>query len=363
MSFQAKVRRILVIKNRAIGDTILTTGPLRLLRRHFPQHQIHVMVRSPAGELLEGLPYVDRIISALEPKERIERVAYWMRLVRRLRAQRYEMVLNFHASFRTSLIAKLLRTDKCIANHHELKGRNWFSDLNVPGRGAVKSIIDRDLDVLRAIGIDANVSDAMPEIVLSPTELAEAAALFMGDTKGHRNRIFLGIGGSRETKRWPAHHYATLIHHLAKDQDARFVLSTVATDRHWLDGFWPLLQRDSLLEGRVRHFSSASLRQTAKIMSQCEVYVGNDSGLKHLAVALGLRTFTFFGPEAPLEWHPYETKSHRYAYLENMPCRIESGKHWCAIPVCNQHGHKCMQNLAPDQVWGDIEELLGKQIP
>ncbi|MBI3554835.1 MAG: glycosyltransferase family 9 protein, partial [Deltaproteobacteria bacterium] len=326
MSFQAKVRRILVIKNRAIGD--------------IPQHQIHIMVRSPAGELLEGLPYVDRVISALEPREKIERVAYWMRLVRRLRAQKYELVLNFHASFRTSLIAKLLRTEKCVANHHELAGRNWFSDLNVPGRGTVKSIIDRDLDVLRAIGIDAKVNEAMPEIVLSPAEHAEARQLFENDPLGRKNRIFLGIGGSRETKRWPAPHFAALIQRLAKDRDARFVLSTIASDQAWLDGFWPLLQRDQALEGRMRHFSSASLRQTAKIMSECDVYIGNDSGLKHLAVALGLRTFTFFGPEAPVEWHPYETKSHRYAFLENLACRTETGKHWCAIPVCSQHGHR-----------------------
>ena len=358
MSFQAKVRRILVIKNRAIGDTILTTGPLRLLRRQYPNHQIHVMVRSPAGELLEGLPYVDRIISALEPKEKIERLAYWMRLVRRLRSQKYEMVLNFHASFRTSLIAQLLRTQKCVANHHELDGRNWFSDIKVPGRGEVKSIIDRDLDLLRAIGMDVDVNDAMPEIVLSQAEHAEAAQLFETDIQGRKGRVFLGIGGSRETKRWPAHHFATLINRLAEDLDARFVLSTIASDRPWLDDFWPLIQRDQSLAGRVRHFSSASLRQTAKIMSQCEVYVGNDSGLKHLAIALGLRTFTFFGPEAPLEWHPYDTRLHRYAFIENMPCRTETGRHWCSIAVCNKHGHKCMQNILPAGVWNDIEEII-----
>ncbi|MBI3543619.1 MAG: glycosyltransferase family 9 protein [Deltaproteobacteria bacterium] len=353
-----KIRRILVIKNRAIGDTILTTGPLRILKHRFPGYQIHAMVRSPAGELLEGLPYVDRIISAVEPKEKVERIAYWMRLVRRLREKRYDLVLNFHASFRTALTAKMLRADECIANHHELTGHNWFSDREVPGRGVVKPVIDRDLDVLRAIGIDAKLEDAMPEIVLSPAERAEAAALFARDEGGKGPRVFLGIGGSRATKRWPAHHVASLVHRLAVEHDARFVLSTIASDREWLDELWPLLQKDPAIMGRVRHFSSSSLRQTARIVSQCAFYVGNDSGLKHLAVALGLKTFTFFGPEAPLEWHPYDTIRHPYAFLEKMPCRTESGKHWCAIDVCTAHAHKCMQNITPESVWDDMTGWL-----
>lgn len=362
MSFETRVSRILVIKNRAIGDTVLTTGSLRLLRKHFPRHQIHMLCRSPAGELLEGLPYIDRVISAHEPKGKVDRVAYWMRLIRRLRENKYEYILNFHASFRTSLTAKFLRGEICIANHHELNGRNWFSDLPVPGRGQVKSTIDRDLDVLRAIGIQATVDEAMPEIVLTENEKREAKALFPESTgeKAKGPRIFLGIGGSRETKRWLPEHFAVLVHRLAQEKDARFVLSTVTTDRPWLEKFWTLIRRDPNLSDRIRHFSSSSLRQTAKIISQCSIYVGNDSGLKHLAVALGLNSFTFFGPEAPQEWHPYDKKFHPFVYLEGLTCRVESGKHWCSIPVCHVHKHRCMQEIEPSQVWDEVCRILDK---
>lgn len=365
MTLNTKAHRILVIKNRAIGDTILTTGVLRVLRRHRPHHEIHALVRAPAGELLEGLPYVDRVLSAVEPKNRLDRLAYWSRLVRRLREKHYDLVLNFHASFRTSLTAKFLRADTCVANHHELNGRNWFSDLSVPGRGQVKPVIERDLDVLRAIGIKATLAEALPEVCLSVAERAEAAALFAGPDQvaepghgaGSGPRIFLGIGGSRETKRWPPKYFAALVQRLAQELDASFVLSTIAIDQPWLEQFWPLIRQEQALSRRIRHFSSESLRQTAKIMSQCSLYVGNDSGLKHLAVALRLKTFTFFGPEAPLEWHPYDTTRHPYAFFEGLACRSESGKHWCSIPVCNTHGHKCMQNITPDQVWNQIKQL------
>lgn len=358
MAFQKRTKRILVIKNRAIGDTILMTGPLRLLRQHRPDHQIHVLVRSPAGELLEGLPYVDRVISAKEPTKKLDRLAYWLRLIRRLRESQYEMVLNFHASTRTSLTAQCLRAKSCVANHHELGGRNWFSDLPVPGRGQLKPVIDRDLDVLRAIGISATIEEAMPEVVLNATEKLEAAKLFeRNPSKGPR--VFLGVGGSRATKRWPPAHFAALARRLADEYDANFVLATIDSDRPWLDRFWPLVQADPVLSSRILHFSDEPLRQTAKILSQSTHYVGNDSGLKHLAIALGLKTFTFFGPEAPFEWHPYDTKRHPYAFLEPLACRTETGKHWCSIAICEGHQHRCMQDLGPDRVWPEVSRIIG----
>jgi ADP-heptose:LPS heptosyltransferase len=357
MAIKTKIRRILVIKNRAIGDTILMTGPLRLLRMNRPNHQIHVLVRSPAGELLENFPYVDRVISVAEPTNFIDRLAHWTRLVRRLREKRYELILNFHASFRTALTAKLLRSDCSVVNHHELRGRNWFSDLPVPGRGQVKSIIDRDLDLLRAIGISANVENAMPELTLTEAEKLEAASLFGKDRA--RPTIFLGVGASRETKRWPADHFATLVSRVALAfPEARFVLSTVPGDHAWVQDFLPRLLRAGVSQSRLLAFSGQRLRRTAMILSQCDLYVGNDSGMKHLAAALGVRTFTFFGPEAPLEWHPYDLGHHPYAFQANMPCRTESGRHWCSIPVCDRHGHRCMKELAPDAALEEITKVL-----
>ncbi|MEW6056828.1 MAG: glycosyltransferase family 9 protein [Bdellovibrionota bacterium] len=360
MTGRHKGPSVLVIKNRAIGDTILLTGSLRLLRQHLPRHEIHVLVRAPAGELLVGLPYVDRIISAKEPAGGIDRIAYWTRLIQRLRVTHYDFTLNFHASMRSSLTARCLRASIRVANHHELRGRNWFSDLKVPGRGKVKPVIERDLDVLRAIGIHATVADALPEVVLSPAEIQEAKSLFENRPAAAKGgmRIFLGIGGSRATKRWPAAHMIRLLEKLEKECDAQFVMSTVATDRHWLESFLPQLKRHPSLEKRLVHFENFSLRQTAKVVSQCSLYVGNDSGLKHLAVALGLKTVTVFGPEAPLEWHPYSVDKHPYLFIPELSCRTVGGKHWCAIPVCKQHQHRCMQDIEPEQVFQKITEVL-----
>jgi hypothetical protein len=76
---------------------------------------------------------------------------------------------------------------------------------------------------------------------------------------------------------------------------------------------------------------------------------------------LGLSSFTFFGPELPLEWHPYDTNKHKYAFISNLECRTESGKHWCSIPVCEKHEHRCMQHIFPQNIIDDVMKICEKK--
>lgn len=357
MAFKIPSRRILVIKTRAIGDTVLLTGVLRVLREKKPYYKIDVLVRNPGGQLLECLPCVDRVICINEPKSAFDRATYWMRLVRRLREKRYEMVLNFHASVRTSFFAKMLRTEMVVVNNHDLKGRNWFSDLKVPGRGQVKSIIERDLDLLRAIGISSKASEAMPELRLNSLEEKEAEEKLSAMPKD-KPRVFLGIGASRETKRWDPKHYATSAAELAKARDANFVIVTTKGDDAWMKTLHSELEKHAILKNRIHSFKNMKLRDVGAVLSRCDLYFGNDSGMKHIAAAYGLPTFTIFGPELPTEWHPYDITKHPYAFITGMACRTEGGKHWCSIPVCTKHAHKCMTETLPSQVVSKAIDLL-----
>jgi heptosyltransferase-2 len=64
----------------------------------------------------------------------------------------------------------------------------------------------------------------------------------------------------------------------------------------------------------------------AKELSKASMYIGNDTGLKHICIALGVKTYTFFGPEPPLEWHPY-------FYIEGLECRTRDA-HFCGLSEC-----------------------------
>lgn len=353
-------KRILVIKTRAIGDTVLLSGTLRVLKKRFPRHQIEVLAGFPGAQLLEGLSFIDRLICVKEPKGKLDRLAYWIRLVHQLRRHRYDYVLNFHASVRTAFMGRLLRRGKFVANHHQLNGPNWFSEVEVPGRGVVKPNIDRDLDVLRALKIEGTSELAQPEIRLSSAEKQNAFEKLVLERKLSEKTsfLFLGIGASRKTKKWPPGHFVRFIRYLSDKTSFHFVIASIDEDHSWLEEFYANLDMECpYARERIHHFQSQTLRRTASLMSHCDGFVGNDSGLKHIGVALGLPTVSLFGPEAPLEWHPYDTQKHPIFYISDLKCRTESGKHWCSLSECVKHQNQCMSKIEPETVASQIIKL------
>lgn len=364
MAIQIPTRRILVIKTRGIGDSILLTGPLRLLKAKHPYFKIDVIVRAPGGELLEELPYVDHLICIKEPNGKLERLAYWARLIKRLRSKRYEMVLNFHSSVRTAFFSKLLRTGKVVSNHHDLKGKNWFSDVSVPGRGNVKNIIDRDLDLLRAIEMHVEVQNAYPEIRLTEEEKNWAkeqiknSKQISGVDLGNSKLVFLGIAAGRKTKQWPPEKFLEMADRIIRKMKVKFVVVSTKSEKKLVDKYQHLLESMPELKNHIAFYSGFTLRNAASIISKCDVFVGNDSGLKHVAVSLGLPTLTLFGPELPREWHPYDVDRHPYEFINDLHCRTEEGKHWCSIDVCSKYDNQCMKLISVDRVLEKVWPLF-----
>ena len=107
-------------------------------------------------------------------------------------------------------------------------------------------------------------------------------------------------------------------------------------------------------------FENLTLREAASVVSECDLYVGNDSSMKHIAVAFQKPTFTIFGPEQPLEWHPYPYSEHPYAFVDSLACRTESGKHWCAIETCKKYEHQCMGKIKPEDIFPVVVSLIEK---
>ena len=103
-------------------------------------------------------------------------------------------------------------------------------------------------------------------------------------------------------------------------------------------------------KGDFAHAAGLGVRRLACALSAVRCYVGNDSGPKHLAVAVGVPTFTFFGPEDPGEWHPYPRAAHPVFFRPGLDCRREDNGRWCGLEECNLQGaarHRCMEELDP----------------
>ena len=90
-----------------------------------------------------------------------------------------------------------------------------------------------------------------------------------------------------------------------------------------------------------------SLENLPTALSGSQYYIGNDTGIKHLCVALKIPTLTLFGPEPPLEWHPYNPDDHPYLYKEPLACRTVK-THYCGLSSCESM--VCLNEFTPIEV-------------
>lgn len=359
MALEAKPQqRILAVKLRALGDGVIATGALQAL--HGAGYTVDYLVPSRWEPAFREAPYLDRIIAVDEPRGALARFWFWLRTIIALRAEGYGAVAVLHASLKTALVGRLVSLGRgpCVVDHHRLQRSAWhrflyerlLSSRAVPGRGVLKANHDRDLDPVRALGLVVPAAAAQPHLHVSDKEREEARGLLgRHGWSPDEPLLFLGIGASKPTKRWPAHHMSELVK-LVASQDPRwkFVICTVPGDEEWLAGF----------KGEVITLKSRGLREAMAVLSLAQAYVGNDSGMKHVAAALGVPTVTVFGPEDPREWHPYDAKLHPLLFTKDLPCRTETGTHWCPLEVCVEHRHRCLEGITPFDVLRALSEAL-----
>lgn len=350
-------RKILAIKLRSLGDTVLMTAPLLELRRAYPQAEIHVAAPQSYREILVNHPAVDRLVPIDLPSSKLKRALFLPVLMRKLRRENYDCVVCFHASPSTALIALGTGAKTRAIHFHGHQDTNRFSTVVIPDKGKIKPIIERDLDTVRALGISTK-SLAMPKVFITADERKAVQARL--NNWGLKNPILgLGLGAGRPSKTWPMAKFAEV----ARAWQARggsVVLFSTPPEAEKVTEFWREIERRNISKSQIVSEAKLSLRELAAWMEVLSVFLGNDSGPKHLAVAVGTPTVTLFGPEHPFEWHPYPTDLHPYFFIENLACRKDAAPGmpaWCGIYTCLTEKNRCLTEIAAEPVLQKCFEL------
>src|SRR5690242_10024702 len=124
--------KILAIKLRSLGDTVLMTAPLIELSKAFPQSKIHVVVSSPWTSLMEGFPGIERVWPYERRNEKASRARTLARMAFQLRKEKFDLAINFHASPSSATLAFASGAKTRSIHFHGHKDRNRYSTVVVP---------------------------------------------------------------------------------------------------------------------------------------------------------------------------------------------------------------------------------------
>lgn len=294
-----RVRSLLVLtKYRFMGDTVVASPLLRAARRAFPDARITLLTGPAAVTVLAGCPYVDRFVS-YDPYNTQRGALALLGLTRALRREgRPDLCLVADRSFRSALFA-LLCGGRVRAGFAS-EGRSRLLTHPVPYHGE-KHETECYLDILRAVAPEPEGEpyDPTPQLWVTDGEREDARQMLAerGVAPGTPLVGMQPAAHDALVREWGAERFACVADRLARERGMRAVLLGSADER-------PVSERvaAAMTHAPLILTGETGLRQALAAISHCRLWIGNDGGLLHMAVALGLPTVGIFGPTKAVRW-------------------------------------------------------------
>jgi heptosyltransferase-2 len=323
---------ILAVRFSSIGDVLLTTPLLRAIRHRHPGARLTVLTRQVYAPLLSHNPNVSRVLAA--PKGQS-----LFRLAAELRAERFSHLLDLHDSARTRALRLLVpgrwrtypkyRLARNILIHAK---RNLYRD--------IRPVAERYFSAAR--GLEVTPDGKPPDFFLAPEAEQEVADWFSGGPlRPDRPTVALAPGAAHATKRWPVEYWRQLVQRLAGSG-----VQTVMVGSPEDTAVAAAVTRDAG-SGVANAAGRFGLQGTGALLQHAAAVVSGDTGVMHMATAVGTPVIALFGPTVrPFGFFPY---TDRAEVLElGLPCRPCSSK---GGPRCPLGHHLCLRNIGPDMVY------------
>jgi predicted lipopolysaccharide heptosyltransferase III len=307
----SSVRRILVIRLRSIGDTVLTTPSLFALRRFLPHAQLDILLEEWVAPVLEGSNLIDRVITV--PREGQSARA---RVARELRAVRYDVVYNLHGGTTATFLTRATGAKHRVGFEHYQYSRlhNHIAPAppNIWQRASLHSV-EQQLALIGWTGVP--VTDR-PATELALTERAEQAVNERLRLAGFDQGGALALihpTAAFDTKRWAADKFARV----AEELQIRGLRPIVVVNRDETQiAEWLVAQSSA----RLIVMNDLSLPEVAALAARARLFIGNDSGIAHIAAAVGAPCVVIFGSSNRAHWRPWTTRLSEVVF-EEMPCQ------------------------------------------
>jgi lipopolysaccharide heptosyltransferase II len=336
----ADTRPIVIVPYLWVGDFVRGHTVVRVLKQRWPNRPVDLLTNSLCAPLVDYMPGVRKGIVWDLPRSRLALARQWG-LARQLRAQGYATALVMPRTWKAAIAPALA----AIPQRTGFVGEIRFGLINDWrwGEKAMPRFIDKNAAL--ALPADAPLPQAwpVPQLVVPP---ADAAAWRQANGLGTGPAVALAPGSVGASKRWTSY------------GEAAKLFAERGLDVWVLGGPGEkALAADIVATGgpRVRDLTGTDLRNAILALAAAGVAISNDSGLMHIAAAIGTPTMGIFGPTDPYLWAPLNglaaTVLQTRSKLSCQPCQRT---------VCTMNEHRCMTDIAAIDVVAIAQDILAK---
>jgi lipopolysaccharide heptosyltransferase II len=334
--------KTLVIRFSSIGDIVLVSPLLRVLRKKFPSAQIDFVTKKEYAELVR----YNRNVNFTFEFDAAPGFGGLYHLKEKIRREQYDCILDIHGSLRSRYLRTAAGAKRVMTINKRIARRTMLVNFKKNFYRDTVSVADRYIEPLRVFGIE---NDGEGLELFIPDNVAFGTAGKMAPLNLNRFEKTVGIcpSAKHETKRWPQERFAEAASRLAMDHDAKVLLFGGASDKAVCGWIAQAVNATCRRDTAADLSGSLTLLETAAAMEFCDVIVTNDSGLMHVASAMKKNIVAIFG--STVKEFGFFPVGGNAVVLERpgLPCRPCShiGRDKCP------EGHfKCMNEIRVEDV-------------
>ena len=337
---------VLVVQTSFLGDTVLTLPLLSEIKRRYPAGKLTLLCAPAAAELLTSHEAIDEVMVDDKRRQDAGVLGLW-RKARALEQKKFTLAICPHKSLRSALLLFLARIPRRVG-FRQSKGAFLFHAL--ANRDPLRHDVERNLSILEVLGIPTETCQPAINLPVSEASRKQNSRLFKS-AGVDLNKKVIGINGGSvwPTKRWSPDLFAQLIGKLKQGVDCEIVLFGGSEDHQTVAQIQALCGTDvANLCGKT------ALQDLPAAVSICDLFITNDSGPMHIAVACGVPVVAIFCATTPsLGFYPYSSKA--VVVQKDLHCR-----------PCSSHGGRrcplgteaCIKLIRSEHVFQAAMQIL-----
>ena len=343
-------KKILIVKLRYIGDTLSIVPVVGDLKRNFPSASVDVMVNAGTEDLVIHHPDIrnvyiyDRVYAR---KNIISTVIYHINLINNLRAEKYDIVIDFTHGDRAAFLSFMTGAAQRISYRDSSTLSRLLMNRIIDSDPSKQHIVEYQLESLRYLGINSfkrKITLYIPETVLKNTgKILEFSE--MGRSTSLKVVIHPGARGV--LRQWKPERFAEIARRLKEKYGAAILLVGGPGEQNIIDEVEKTMEFPAIFRSH-----EMKLLEMAALFRKCDLFIGNDSAPGHIAAAVNCPTMTLFGPTFPHMWRPFGNTGD--VVFKDLPC--------CGCPQeeCHRPEENCMDLIHVDEVWEKVEGILNQ---
>ncbi len=326
--FKGTIKKILIIKWSALGDIILITPALRVIREHFPEAKIFLLTKKEYQDLLKPLHYIDSFID-FEKSE-------WKGLIPELKKESFDLSIDFQNTWLSHLLVFLSGVKNRVG--YKRKGGGAFLNIAAFEPKGIKNPVEHQAHLLSKIGID-----------LTDYSLECRGASIQTSFNLSKPYIVIlpGAGKGWETKCWGESSFARLADTLIDKYGYSVVFLGEIREKEKISRIKKLMrERAEDLSGKT------DLKELAGVLKESALFITHDTGPMHLAQALKVPTVALFGPTDPRRHTVPSTNL--FIVKKSLACQP------CYRRDCSHQ--QCLQLIEVKEVLEVVSNVLNERI-